>query len=72
MAKKKQKDQEGKQRDIYILAAFRKEVNLKTRVKQSKKIYTRKEKHKKNYLPSILRNIGKTIFLSKKLKEIYE
>ena len=33
-------------RDINILKAFQKEIDLKTKVIRSKKAYSRKEKHK--------------------------
>jgi len=35
-------------RDFNILKAFKKEINLKTRVLKNKKKYTRKIKHKKD------------------------
>jgi len=39
-----------KKRDINIVKAFKKEIDLKTRVVRSKKAYTRKVKHKKAFL----------------------
>jgi hypothetical protein len=35
-------------RDINILKSYKREINMKKRVVNSKKVYTRKTKHKKN------------------------
>jgi len=35
-----------KKRDKNILKAYQREINLKPRIKQSKKVYSRKIKHK--------------------------
>ena len=37
-------------RDYNILKAYKKEIDLKTKVVKSKKAYTRKVKHKKAFL----------------------
>ena len=39
-----------KQRDIIVLLAFRKEINLKTKSIKSKKAYSRKQKHRSQYV----------------------
>ena len=38
-----------KARNTMIIAAFRNEIDLKTKVVPDKKKYSRKEKHKKDY-----------------------
>lgn len=38
-----------KPRDTIILASIKRNINLQARVVKSKKIYTRKQKHQKEY-----------------------
>ena len=40
----------GKQRDIIVLLAFKKEIDLKTKSIKSKKVYSRKQKHRSRYV----------------------
>lgn len=49
MSKKKRKIKEAKTRNPIILAAFKNEIDLKTKVVPDKKKYSRKQKHKKEY-----------------------
>ena len=36
-----------KSRDVIIVASIKREINLRSRIVKSKKIYTRKQKHQK-------------------------
>lgn len=40
----------NKQRDIIVLLAFKKEIDLKTKSIKSKKVYSRKQKHRSRYV----------------------
>ena len=46
---KKKKLKEHKPRNPMIIAAFKKEINLQTKVVKDKKKYSRKQKHKEDY-----------------------
>lgn len=45
--KRKRTIMKVKSRDVIIVASIKREINLRSRIVKSKKIYTRKQKHQK-------------------------